>query len=1369
MNKPSIIVGVGASAGGLEALEALFDHLGSDTRMAFVIVQHLSPDFRSLMDELLARHTKLPIRGAENEMTVEAGVIYLMPPKKDMIISDGRLILREREDTHGPSLPIDGFLSSLAQDCSSQSVAIILSGTGSDGSRGLRRVHDNGGLVIVQSEDSAKFDGMPRSAIETGAVDVIVPPQEIGKVLRLFEESGNRDEFLSQYGDSTEGQPAQQGIFAALQQDYGIDFRHYKTTTMLRRIQRRVEVQKVASLEAYTELIRSSAAERRCLFDDMLIGVTRFFRDAEAFEALQRALHHRLSTEKIEEPIRAWVCGCSTGEEAYSIAILIRETLDSLELKTHFKIFATDMDRNSLEFASRGLYDDAAVSSLSAERLAANFSRVDGGYQIIPEVRQSIVFAPHNALRDAPFTNLHLVTCRNLLIYLNPPAQQKVLSLLHFGLQPQGLMFLGSSESAGELLNEVQTLDASAKLYQKIGSNRGVLGQKFAPPSQVSRDLHLSRTAIVPKGFSGVSPELAQVYDLMLGKELGAGILVNQEGSIVHVLGDASRFLVTPTGRISTRLADLLHPDLRLAVTGLVQRARTTLEPVQIQRLTVQFDNGESEPVKLIASPHVPQSGRAFVLVRIEKLAPQPERPLPIVDNESLGQSASRQISELTIELDYTKGNLQSTIEQLETSNEELQSTNEEMVASNEELQSTNEELHSVNEELYSVNAEFQKKIVELTELNNDFNNLLASTDMHTVFLDEKLAIRFFTPQATDIFSFTHLDIGRNLESFTHCLKMDDLGNDLRAVLATGEPLEREITSRSGSDFLLRLLPYRAADRTAGVVMSLLDITARVESERQVKVANERFERAVAATRDGIWDWPDIRQDVMTWSPMCYELLGYAEGEIKSTHSQWMALIHPDDQERVRQTSAPTQDRCFVELHRDFEYRMQHKSGQYRWYKHRALVEHDTTGRTIRMTGSVSDIHVRKELEESLLAQVRQRDNFLAILSHELRNPLGAIINALAVIQRMSESEEDSGRKEADSIVRDQARHMSRLLDDLLDVSRISHDKLELRLTHFDLRDTIREVRSAVQASLESHLVQLRVDLGNQPIPVYADRDRIIQCQVNLMNNAIKFSNPQGLINYQLRISEGFAEIAIRDDGVGMSPGLARSVFEIFSQGKNEPRKSESGMGVGLALVQAICQLHKGTVSAMSDGLNRGSTFVMRLPLVEINSDNVVEDADPMVSGQSNVSRTLRMDAAEATDSLLKPSQAVKTAKRILLVDDLAAGRSMLAQLLELEGHAVVQCDCGEAALKQLRSSQPFEVALIDIGLPDISGHEVARRARESGIDKSTTRMIAVTGYGQPKDIEASDQAGFDAHLTKPIDMQLLAKLIDSGMLGAGV
>lgn len=829
--EPSYIVGVGASAGGLEALEQLFRNIPDDSGAAFVVVQHLSPDFKSLMNELLARHTKMTIQKVEDGIRIEADNIYLMPPKVEMIVSGGRLLLTEKDPETGLALPIDTFFRSLAQDAGAKSIGIVLSGTGSDGSRGIRDIHTAGGLVLVQSLDSAKFDGMPRSARDTGVCDLLLPPEGI---------AGAMLEHIGCPVDSSEApverlpETAMESICRLLQDEFGVDFSHYKPTTLTRRIDRRMLLQRIGSLEDFVRLLETSPEELARMHADLLIGVTHFFRDTGAWDLVEdQVVTKILQDSEEQDEIRAWVAGCATGEEAYTLAILFLEGQQRLGIRRNVKIFATDVHKLSLEKAAAGVYPKSSLADCSVDRLDRYFSPIGDSYQISPELRKLIVFAAHDVINDAPFTRLHMISCRNLLIYLRPEVQQRVLSLFHFGLRTNGVLFLGLSETIGELDAEVDTIDEHWKLYRKRREVRLPEHVRLSPPRLKPRQRIEGGRGISVPTFRG---DLLATYDALLNDFMPCSLLVNQRRELVQSFGSGSRLLKLPEGRFSGDVTDLVDPALRPTLIGMLQRTQKTDEVLRMESVRIPVNDGEEYfTVTIRPQPQRPDSDRTWLVVFEPKTGPS--------ESESVATSVEPadldRTNLLETELRYTKENLQATIEELEASNEELQATNEELVASNEELQSTNEELNSVNEELYTVNAEHQKKIDELTDVTNDLENLFRGTDIGTIFLDRDLTIRRFTPAAAAYADLVAHDIGRSLETFAHRFHHESLLDNLREVLALGAPIEVETTDKDGRSFLLRMLPYMVGSKIAGALLTMIDVTRqlRLQSDRDQTTA----------------------------------------------------------------------------------------------------------------------------------------------------------------------------------------------------------------------------------------------------------------------------------------------------------------------------------------------------------------------------------------------------------------------------------------------------------------------------------------------------------------------------------------------------
>lgn len=837
------IVGVGASAGGLEALEKLFKSLPDDTGMAFVVVQHLSPDFKSHMAELLGRHTNMPIHRVENGMAVEPNSVYLIPTKMEMVISDGKLLLTERGPERNLSHPIDQFFRSLARDAGRYSVGVVLSGTGSDGSRGIREIHDAGGLVVVQDEQTAKFDGMPLNAQSTGVADLVLPPGGMAEVLIKYVKEGLSPDALREHDLVSTASEGVDQIFHLLHQQHGLDFSQYKATTVGRRIQRRVGLLQLSSLDEYLKHVEQDSEELNELYKDLLIGVTRFFRDPEAYEILQEEVIPALfSRMKNDRTLRIWIAGCASGEEAYSLAILLDEEKRRRKTSVDLKIFATDVHHVSLNAAARGVFSEEALSELSSERRERYFRKRRDGYHVTKDLRGLIVFAPHNVINDAPFTQMDLVSCRNLLIYLQPAAQKKALSLFHFALKSNSFLFLGPSETPGDLSDEFESIDKRWRIFRKRRDVRLPLDTRLPFVSAEG----LPRAAVAaPVNSSRVDNNLIAMYDRLLDRKLPPSILVNEHYEILHVFGGAERYLRVRGGRPSNSVLDAINENLRTSLTGALQHAIRKQDVVQYTG--IEITNGDDhEILRLVVEPicdPVNKGNNILIEIQVADASPDEQRVENTVD---LGRMSKERIAALESELRYSQENLQATVEEMETSNEELQATNEELVASNEELQSTNEELHSVNEELYTVNAEHQRRLDELMQAHNDMDNLLATTRVGVIFLDEDLYIRRFTPEIGRLFHLVPQDVGRSIEGFVHHLKYNRLIEDLEEVFDSQSEKEVHLKDRSETPFLLRMLPYRSGEDVKGVVMTLIDVSSLTAAQ----AALERFKYMAEASFD---------------------------------------------------------------------------------------------------------------------------------------------------------------------------------------------------------------------------------------------------------------------------------------------------------------------------------------------------------------------------------------------------------------------------------------------------------------------------------------------------------------------------------------
>ena len=1313
---PQLVVGIGASAGGLDPLVRFFDNLPERTGMAFVIVQHLSPDFRSLMDELLSRHTTLPIHLVEDGMPVEADHVYLIPAKKEMIISAGRLLLSERDRQQELTLPIDMFFRSLAQDCGDRAAAIVLSGGGSDGSRGICHVHDAGGLVLAQDLDSAQFDGMPKAAIETGVVDRTLPPEDMPRALL---ERATRDPAAPLPNEKAGGEPrGLDAVYRLLESEYGIDFNHYKPSTVTRRIERRLALAQSPNIDEYLARLRSERDELDALYRDLLIGVTRFFRDPDAFDLLEkRILPGLLAQEPRTVPLRLWVAGCATGEEAYSLAILLQDLM-AVHGDRPVKIFATDVHRGSLEQAALAAYGEEAVSNVSPERLARYFTQVGSSYQVVPELRQMIVFAQHNVITDAPFTRLDLITCRNLLIYLQPAAQQRALAHFHFALKQTGVLMLGPSETLGPLADGFEIVDKEWQLYRKGGEVRMPVGARRA----VSMENRIALPASPPPRHS--LGQLLSLYDTLLEETMPPSLIVNERGELVHVLGGAARFLRVRDGRQSLDVLDLVDAELKMILSGGIKRALAERSAVVFNGVRVPADDRICR-VTMRAITGRGAAGR-YVVVSFEPSAAAPLPPATPPIQIDLDRVSQQQLAALEAELGTTKESLQSAIEQLEAGNEELQASNEELQASNEELQSTNEELQSVNEELYTVNAEYQRKIAELTELTNDMDNLLAATEVGTIFLDGQLRIRKFTPQAAGIFGLLPHDVGRAIETFANKIEHPELVADLKRVRATGQAVERDLAEVNGRSFFLRLLPYRAKGVADGVVLTFVDVSG------------------LKAAEDALFHERYLLNSLLRTVPDAIYFKDAGGRFIRCNHAMAARLGIADPAEAIGKTAFDLPDQnAAMALHRADDavlrsgqpqhYRLEPRTtadGAEAWDMVTRLPLVDRDDAIVGVIAIFRDVTEQVRAKAKIDEEVRRRDQFLAMLSHELRNPLGAVVTATAMLKGV-EAPNGAGER-AVGVLERQSRQMARLLDDLLEVSRVTQNKIELRRRVVDLRLVAAEAADAVRPQMHDKQLDFAVDLDPEPVWVYGDAARLQQVQINLLSNAAKYTSRGGRVTLRVCEETGGAVIRVTDNGAGIPPRLLESVFDLFVQADRTRDHSNGGLGVGLTLARALVEMHGGTVTARSDGDGAGSEFSVRLPLTT----------------SSDVPQMAEQEASVSTPS----------GTSVVVVEDNADSRDMLCTMLM---HAGVSCHGaadGPAGLRLVDEIRP-EIVILDVGLPGLDGLEVARRIRANP-RHAGIRLIALTGYGQNRDRAATTAAGFDYHLVKPVQpAELLALL----------
>lgn len=850
MSQDFFVVGIGASAGGLEALEAFFAHLPGNPCAAFIVIQHLSPDFKSMMVELLQRQTLLTVREIEDNVTVEPNNIYVLPPRCGVVIQAGKLRLHERI-TEGHLLnTINIFLQSLADEYGDRAIGILLSGTRTDGTEGLKAISLAGGIALVQSSETAQFSSMPCGPVASGLVDEILSPEELAQtVFDLIRFSLYHPLFSLKEGGNLIDPEALQSILSILAERENIDFSHYKISTLSRRINHRCALTRINNLDTYIKLLQDSPEEQKLLRQDLLISATRFFRDPEAWERMEKEiLPEVLLNLKPQQQLRIWVAACATGEEAYTVAILVDEAIKKSGQNIQVKIFATDLDQQALEIASHGIYADNIARDITPERLENYFIKTDTGYQVKRYLREMLIIAPHDLTKNAGFSKMNLVCCRNVLIYMQPQLQQQVLRLLHFSLVAHGVLFLGSSETLGLISPEFETVNDKWKIFIKKRdiqlSLMPVNHQPLLPPF-----LHP-----IPLKGNQLSLEriLSEVFKICFSERKVTCVLINQENQLLHVFYNEANLLNLPLGQVRLDLVSLVHPRLKLPLSTALHRAKQDRKSVTYKGIKLERDQ-QVEIVDLQINFSSDKLGMENYIVVLLEINQTPVDLTKITEFE-INSEAARQIAELENELQQTRENLQVTIEELETTNEEQQATNEELLASNEELQSTNEELQSLNEELYTVNGGYQSKIEELIELNNDVNNLLRSTNIGVIFLDQELNVRKFTPAASQIINLRASDINRPLSHFTHHLVCPNLLHLLQEVLDTQQPLEREVrVDFSQEIILMRINPYYQDDQVlGGLVLSFINISELKKIQNELQETNFLLENIYNTSPSGL-------------------------------------------------------------------------------------------------------------------------------------------------------------------------------------------------------------------------------------------------------------------------------------------------------------------------------------------------------------------------------------------------------------------------------------------------------------------------------------------------------------------------------------
>ncbi len=1240
------IVGIGASAGGLEAVAELLGALPAATGMAYIVVQHLAPKHESLLPEILAKKTSLPVSAAHSGQILQPDHVYVIPPDVTLSVQRGRISLQPRATTHEPPLPIDVLFRSLADAYGDNAIGVVLSGGGSDGSAGIRALRMAGGITLAQTPETARFADMPRHAIDTGCVDLTMRPSEIAaELVRLGQRfaAGDAPRSGETSTQTTEADPDEASLAHILQRlrsAHRVDFTHYKRTTIWRRLHRRLALRRVATLQEYDALLQGDPAELAALYQDLLIRVTDFFRDPESFDALRQSVFPALYKDRpSNRPLRIWVPGCSSGEEVYSVAMTLLEYLgEAAPASVGIQIFGTDISEAALQKARTGLYAKTELNAVSPQRLQRFFTAQNDEFRVAKEVRNLCLFARQDVTRDPPYSRLDLISCRNLLIYLDAVAQRQVLRSFHYALRPEGMVVFGPAESVSESSDLFELVDKRFRVYRRLPNPGGVLDLPLAaPPETTERGADLNDAAAV-----NAESVLRKADRLLLARFAPASLLINHAFTILQFRGRIGPYLEPAGGVPSFDLRRVVRPELLVQITPAIEETSTSGAP---SRREVTLEDGREVSLEII--PLTGALGARSYLILFDDGSRGPASGGLSATVAALPESdKDRRLVELERQVADLRTYLRAAIEEHGTSQEELKSAHEEVLSANEEFQSTNEELHTSKEELQSTNEELTTTNEELRQRNQELADL-----------NEELTI-----------------------------------------------------ARS------------AADRAR----SYADII--VETVRQ----------PLAVLDDG--------QKIMRVNPAFSLDLGVSRGDAEGR------LFHEID--GGRWNIAELRQRLHDIVHNN------HTMEDYR-------VTVDLPGRGRRVMAlsarkipgdaeraqlllvAFDDMTVQTNVTAGLVANNERKDEFLAMLGHELRHPLTPITHAIYLLRR---GHPEPATAELLETIDTQTRRLQRFVDELLDVARISRGLIEVRRESVDLVAVARDAARAIQPLIDSRRHKLSLILPARPVYVSGDAGRLNQVVTNLLENAAKYTDPGGEIRLALEPQDDGVTLSVRDNGIGIAPEDLEYVFEPFTQAHRGVAGRGGGLGLGLSVVRRVLELHGGRIEATSKGLTRGSEFVAWLPLLAQDRAAAPTRATPMA-------------APPAPPAPPAPAVAPRV-RRVLIVDDEEDIRTSLARVVRSFGHEVATAGDGQAALALAESFRP-DCAILDIALEGMNGIELARRLREK-FPPDALFLIALTGFGDADRREQCRAAGFDEYVVKPGEIDKLEQLLDGHRLVPG-
>ena len=1200
------VVCVGASAGGLEAFKQLLNKLSKKTGMAFVLIQHLSPTYESILDELLSRETKIPVTTAKNNMPLEPDHIYIIPPNIDMGILNMKLKLYPAKKVKGCQMPIDFFLRSLAKDQGSNGIGIILSGTASDGVNGIKELKAAGGITFAQDEKTAQYLGMPLNAIDSGCIDMVLPPEKIANEINRI----SKHPYIHPSGIlNTEKLPSEHGgelkkIFFFLRRDTGIDFTYYKQTTINRRIKRRMVLLKLKTIVDYLSYLQKNPTEIKSLYEDILINVTVFFRDPATIETLKKEVFPKiLKNKKSDQTIRIWVPGCSTGEEAYSIAISLIEFLDEIENKPAIQIFATDISENSIDKARAGIYSENSVSEISPQRLRRFFvNEGNNRYKINTSIREICVFAKQDITTDPPFSNIDFISCRNVLIYLGSKLQKRVLQFFHYALKPTGFLMLGTSESISSNLDLFDVIDKKNNLFSKKLVTRPAKYAFTAPRNQISLQ---NKSFKFNKVYYSEFDIQQEANNILLSKYVPASILINSNMEILNFWGNTSLYLEHPSGKANLNLMKMVREDLFISLKTAISKAEKEKINVIEKEIRLKRNNkilSINIEVKPIIIPDTEEQcllilfKENIILVNIENEIKgiSEEKPVELTD-----KSKNNQILILQQELEQMRVYLQSATEDAEAMNEELRASNEELMSSNEELQSTNEELEtakeelqSTNEEIATVNEELSNRNVALDRTNNDLVNLLSSVNIPILILGNDLCIRRFNNMAEKAFNLIPSDIGRKFTNIKPNIKIHDFENFIMSVMDTLTVKEREVQDNDGKWYSIRIRPYRTTkNKIDGVVITLLDIDELKRNLEKAEQALSYSENIVNTIREPLLVLDD-KLKILSASNSFYSFFCLKPKEVESkliyelSNGKWDIPLLKQSLEEILPKKNKFDN---LEISNTF-----HNIGFKTLFLNARRIENNNYG-SQKILLAIEDVTERNKASQKIADYTKalekvnlELENFTSAASHDLRSPLIAIISYTDLLMENYSDKIDKEGYLYFEKINQCAKRLNVLISDLIKLCDITQIMNPYKEVH------INQILDKVESMLEFDIINSNIDLKiNKDMPVIlCDKIKITAVFQNLIQNAIKFVCKTEGIKPKVEIGyadkNAFYEFYIKDNGIGIDSIYHKKIFNAFE--RLHSLKDYDGTGMGLHFVKRIVEEHGGNVWVESK-LDQGSTF----------------------------------------------------------------------------------------------------------------------------------------------------------------------------------